>query len=73
MEAFQKEIVILKYDFFSLTLFALIVPSHVESPNIVKIFGATVTPRVAVVMEFCADGTLYDYLQSNSLMVHLLQ
>jgi serine/threonine protein kinase len=38
--------------------------TSVSGPNIVTFYGACIEPRVCLVMEFCARGSLYDVLNS---------
>lgn len=41
--------------------------SAIEDKNIVKLFGASFKPRLCMVMEYCARGSLYHVLKDESL------
>jgi len=41
----------------------LFIMSQVSAPNIVHFYGATLEPKLCIVMELCANGSLYHYLK----------
>eukprot|EP01128_Nolandella_sp_AFSM9_P003772 TRINITY_DN1652_c0_g1_i2.p1 TRINITY_DN1652_c0_g1~~TRINITY_DN1652_c0_g1_i2.p1 ORF type:complete len:631 (+),score=151.83 TRINITY_DN1652_c0_g1_i2:46-1893(+) len=43
----------------------LYVMNKVDSPFIVKLYGMTLAPKLCVVMEYMANGTLFHYMQSD--------
>jgi len=43
--------------------------SSVRSPHIVRFFGACLSPQIAMVMEYCSKGSLFDVLQDTKINV----
>jgi serine/threonine protein kinase len=43
----------------------LYIMSKIKAPNIVHFFGATLEPKLCIVMELCVNGSLYNYLSKS--------
>jgi len=43
--------------------------SSIQSSHIVRFFGACLSPQIAMVMEYCARGSLQDLMQDESMVV----
>jgi serine/threonine protein kinase len=45
------------------------VMTQLESPQVIKFFGATFDPKLCIVMEYCPNGALFQYMQDPTVVI----
>eukprot|EP01122_Echinamoeba_exundans_P014733 TRINITY_DN672_c0_g1_i1.p1 TRINITY_DN672_c0_g1~~TRINITY_DN672_c0_g1_i1.p1 ORF type:complete len:717 (+),score=83.41 TRINITY_DN672_c0_g1_i1:1014-3164(+) len=45
------------------------VMTKLDSPQVIKFFGATFDPKLCIVMEYCPNGALFQYLQDPNVLI----